>query len=139
MISSYGGFMSVMGTAAKGLGSIMAGNSQAEQYRTFGMFAKEEGKEAVIKGKHQQHELLKEGHDIMAEQKAAYGEAGVTLEGTPMDILELTQQNIMRDVLMIGRETAIAERRAFLENKAYRKAARQAKQSGVMGAFSSLL
>jgi len=133
-----GNSLMMMGGIANGIGSIMAGNAQASQYYSSAQFALEEGKEALAKGKWQQRQILRQGHDLMAEQKERYGESSVTLEGTPMDILEETQRNIMQDALMVGRETAISQRKAYLENKAYRKAASSAKRSGILGAFSSL-
>jgi hypothetical protein len=138
LAAGLGAGLDIMGGILSFGSAYREGKQKARMYSDYAAMSKMEREEAARAGRWQQRAILQEGEDVMAEQRALAGESGITLEGTPMDIMEETQRSIMMDSMMAGREARIAEKVAWMEEQSYKRAAKSSRKSGIMGAIGSL-
>lgn len=105
---------------------------------------------SLRQGLEQAESIRKSGKRLASEQQAAFGGAGVTLEGSPMLVLSETIAEAETDAIRAlrgSREAGgrileqgedISRSRQF-QAKQHKFAGKQAKKAGVIGATSSLL
>lgn len=90
--------------------------------------------------------IRSEGDKLKGTQLATYAKAGVTLEGTPLDVLSETARQVELDALMAKYQAQIQERKAYQNAEMASNAAHDAKNAassamvgGVLKAGVSLI
>jgi hypothetical protein len=73
---------------------------------------------------------------ILSSQRFAAAYAGVTMAGTPTDIQQMTEREILLDEEGIYREGQLTAMAETLNAKAYKKAEKASKRSGTMSLIS---
>jgi hypothetical protein len=126
-----------IGQGIQAAGSLMQGAAEASSYSAMAKAKKREAVEIELSSEWQQQRLLEEGRRLTSTQRALYGQAGVTLEGTPTDVMLDSRREVVLDKMMTARTGRIAKAAALAEARQYEKAARAAKQKGVLGAAGS--
>jgi len=74
---------------------------------------------------------------MISTQRATYGEAGVRLEGAPMDLIARSKAERVLDRMQMAANATYEYQALLADAKQLRRAARASKISGVLGAFSS--
>jgi hypothetical protein len=131
--SPTGKFLGATGGLLGGIGSLMASNAQASSYATSERAARAMAEEApkVAAWKITRARIIQR-KTRSAQAMAAYA-SGVQVEGTPTDVMQLTEQELLLDERQIWREGQI-EKMSLEEQAAQYAAARKAaKRSGFMG------
>lgn len=65
--------------------------------------AERESRETQVAAAYEESKLRKGGERLKARQKVLYAKAGVTPEGSPLDVMEQTAAELEKDALMIRR------------------------------------
>lgn len=126
-----------LGQGIQAAGSLMQGAAEASSYKAMARAKKAEAVEIELTSKWEQQRLLEEGRRLTSSQRALYGQAGVTLEGTPTDVILDSRREVVLDKMMTARTGRIAKAAALAEARQYEKAARAARNKGVLGAAGS--
>ncbi len=79
------------------------------------------------------------GRKLLSQSQFAFGFAGVTMEGTPTDVLEEMDQEMQLDREMVWREGQMAKKMHLAEADWYAKAEKAAKKGGILNAFSTTI
>ena len=88
-----------------------------------------------------------EGEKLKGEQKLTFAARGIDIgEGTPLSIIEETNSEILRQIIIEEKEAQLKSRKAFNEAEAARLSSREVSrrekreaQSAALGAFGSFL
>lgn len=100
--------------------------SQAALREYNAQLAEREAVEAQEAAAYEEQKFRKGGERLKARQRARYAKAGVTFEGTPLDVMEQTASELEMDALMIRRGGQVGARRLTAEAQLQRFAGRSA-------------
>jgi hypothetical protein len=145
--------LAIAGTAMSAVGSIQAGNAQAAGYKQ--QAAQYEAQAALqrrqalldqISSGQEQRKKQQQIDQIRAQQRNAYGAAGVTQDGSPSDVLIDTTMEGALDVQAIQWNSGIsadnseyAAKVALMNAQGARNAAKTARTTGFLNAFGSVI
>jgi len=129
--------LSVAGGVLGAAGSLMAGFEQARSLKAQAKVKQQEAAQTAEQGIWQQIRMNEDARRMLSTQRQLFGQAGVRLEGAPMELMQRTQQELVLERMMHGRNVAANVSALYREAKELKKAARSAKRQGIVGAFSS--
>jgi len=101
--------------------------------------AEREAIEAQEAAAYEESKHRKAGERLKGRQRTLYAKAGVTFEGTPLDVMEQTAAELETDALMIRRGGLIGAQRLTAESQLQRFAGRSALLRGRAARRSSQL
>ena len=134
------------GIAMQGVSSVVSIYGQEQQSRTQTSMEKYNAKIAYRNAKiakqnaeYEAKQKRKETTRLIGKQRALYGKAGVTMEGSPLEVIQETAAQGEMDALMIERK--YAQEAATYKSQAllHRMRAKAYGQQGGMKAFGSFL
>lgn len=79
------------------------------------------------------------GRKLLSQSQFAFGFAGVTMEGTPTDVLEEMDKEMELDREMVWREGQMAKKFHLMAANQYAKAEKQYKKAGILNAFGTTI
>ena len=101
-------FISAIGTVVGVIGAIRQGNSQANAYQYNAAQATNQATYATQAAAENERRQRILSRQAIGGARAGYGASGVTLEGTPLDVLESSAANAELDALTIRHQGALA-------------------------------
>jgi hypothetical protein len=131
----------LMATAAaiSAVGAIRQGQAQSAAYRYQRDLARQNATIAQQQAASDVTDIRRAGAKALGGIRAAYGASGVTLEGTPMDVLEASTAQVELDALRRSYAGEL-EAMGFKQQAAgYEMAAKTARQAGYISGASNLL
>lgn len=131
-LAGAGGLMGAAGAIQQGQAESVAAEMNAQQ-------AERNATMALARSAEQERRARIEGTKVLGDMRAGYGASGVTLEGSPLDVLQESAQTAELDALNIryeGQAQAVGFRN---EAKLERMRGASAKTRGYFSAASSLL
>jgi len=129
----------VAGTAMSAMGQIQAGQSQSEWSNYNAQIAERDAQNTRNLAAFDAEQKRKETQSLIGRQKALYGKAGVTMEGSPLLLMEETASEGELDARMIEWSGSNKSERYMSEGQLSRMKGSQAKTAGYIGAGSTLL
>jgi len=154
-------FLTMAGTAMDAAGKIQQAQSQAAaqlynakiaetQARTYQQVGAFEQATLGAKGKAEEEKLTRAKKKTLSEQKAAYAQAGVRFEGTPIEVMAdtaaeyemdiaTTRYNTQLGIAQSQYATALGTAQSLSEAQYLKESAKRTKTSGYWGAGRSLL
>jgi hypothetical protein len=130
---------SVAGTAMSAYSEIQQGKEQQQWSEYNAAVAERDAASAKQSAEYEAGQKRKETQKLLGRQRALYGKAGVTLEGSPLLMMEETASEGEIDALMIEREGKLRAGSYQSEAALSRMKGSAAKRAGYYGAGSSLL
>lgn len=130
---------SVAGTALSVYSQVQQSKEQKKWSEYNAAVAERDATAAQQTAEHEAGEKRKETQRLLGRQRALYGKAGVTLEGSPLLMMEETASEGEIDALMIEREGKLLAGRYQSEAALSRMKGSAAQRAGYYGAGSSLL
>lgn len=131
--------MMAIGTSVTAYGQIQQGKSQAAMAKYNAKLAKRSAKEAKDSAEYEAKQKRRETARFIGKQRALYGKAGVTIEGSPLEIVQETAAQGEMDALMIERGYAQQGAAYLSQAKLAEMRARNYKRQGYYAAGSTLL
>lgn len=122
----------VYGAVQQGQNQFAWANYNAEMAKRDASIAKQNAEYAA-------GQKRKETRRLLGRQRALYGKAGVTMEGSPLIVAQETAAEGEMDALMIERGYAIEAQRYEAEGRLSRAQGAAAKRAGYVGAGTTLL
>lgn len=120
-----------------GAGSILGGLSAASQYATTAEASRLAATEALARADYEQWVHMDQAEDLVGGIVNQLGAAGIEMTGSPMDYLSEVITKLEIDRLMIQREGEIQHRQQMANYRGYKKAEKDAKRGGFLGAIGS--
>lgn len=118
------------------LGALYAGFAQARGLQASARAKAQEAQALRERGIWDQIRFNEDTRRLAGLQRALFGEAGVRMEGAPMDLMAQTKAARVLDRMQLAQNTA-REVSALLDDaRELRRAARRSKIGGAIGAFS---
>ena len=130
---------SIAGTAMSVYSQVEQGKSQNEWSQYNAAVAERDAVAAQQSAEYDASQKRKETEKLLGRQRALYGKAGVTLEGSPLLLMEETASEGELDALMIEREGKLKAGNYQSEAALSRMKGSSAQKAGYYGAGSSLL
>jgi hypothetical protein len=131
------GLLSGGGKIMKAVGSLYSG---FEQSRSLQAQAEAKTKQAGAvreEGLWTAERLNEETRRTLAAQRELYGEAGVTLEGAPTNLMRDSKRVSLLNRLLLGRNVKQQSDALLFDADQLRQAAQAAETSGMLGAFAA--
>lgn len=131
--------LSAGGKVLRAFSSLKEGNSQARSLRRQ---AEEKVRQAGAVREAGIWEGIRFNEDsrrLLSTQRAIFGQAGVTMEGSPEGLMRRTSEELVLERIMRARNTAQEISSLYLEARELKRAAKSAKSAGRLGAFSAFL
>ena len=140
--ASGGGFgvagaLSLVGKGLAAFGAYTAGKEQSRSLKAQAAAKLVEAEEVRKRGLWEQIRMNEESRRALSTQRQLFGQAGVTLEGAPADLMSRSRQEFVMDRMMHARNVAGNVASLQAEASELRKAAKAARRQGTIGAFSS--
>jgi len=129
----------IAGTGVAVVSQIEQGESQKEWSEYNAAVAERDALAAQQSAEYDAEQKRKETEKLLGRQRALYGKAGVTLEGSPLLLMEETASEGELDALMIEREGKIRAGSYQSEAALSRMKGSSAQKAGYYGAGSTLL
>jgi len=130
---------SIAGTAMSVYSQVEQGKSQNEWSQYNAAVAERDAVAAQQSAEYDAAQKRKETAKLIGRQRALYGKAGVTFEGSPLELMEETASQGELDALMIEREGKLKAGNYQSEAALSRMKGSSAQKAGYYGAGSSLL
>lgn len=127
-----GGVVGAIGSLATAGANAQAANAQAAAYQRQAML---ERQQAAFNADQQESKAIR----LISKQRAGFLAAGVSLMGTPMDVIEDTTRETNLDVQAIRYNGEIKAQNFEMQAAAFRAKADAAQTAGVFGAISPLI
>lgn len=127
-----GGLVSAMGSLASGAAQANAANAQAAAYDRQ---AAAERQQAAFNADRQQEKSIK----LLSTQRASFLAAGVSLQGSPLDVIADTTRETELDVSAIKYNGEIKAQNFEMQAQAFRAKADAAQTGAAFGALSPLI
>jgi len=127
------------GTAMSAYSQYEQGKSQQRWSEYNAAIAERDAESARQSAEYEAGLTRKEKEKTLARQRALYGKAGVTLEGSPLEMMAETAGEYEMDALMIERGGKLESQRYRSEAQLSRMKGSAAKRAGYYGAGSTLL
>jgi len=121
-----------------GVFNYQSAMAQVGQYKLQAKAYKEEADLIRANGLWTATYIRSEGDKLKGTQLATYAKAGVTLEGTPLDVLSETARQVELDALMAKYQSQIQERKALQNAEMASSAASAQKKAGQLGLFGKI-
>jgi hypothetical protein len=131
-IGIIGAVAGAVGSVVSGMAAAQASRAQADAYRDQ---AAREREQAAFNSQQQEHKAIK----LISTQRTSYLAAGVSLYGTPMDVLDDTTQQSDLDVQAIKYNGEIKARNFDMQARALDVKAQGQEVGGAIGAISPLI
>jgi len=132
-----GGALSLAGKGIGAVSSIMAGRDQARALEAQAKAKRGEAREVKKQSVWEQIRMNEEMRRLRSTQRMLFGQAGVTLEGAPENLMRRSRSEFVQERLMGTRNMALEVQNLRADADQLDAAAKSAKRQGVMGAFSS--
>lgn len=132
VVGIIGGIASAVGSMAAAQASANASRAQADAYRDQ---AAREREQANFNAQQQEHKAIK----LISQQRTAFLSAGVSLYGTPMDVINDSTLQSDLDVQAIRYNGAIKARNFDMQARALDVKAQGQEQAGAIGAIAPLI
>lgn len=131
--------VSAIGTGMSAYGQYQSGQAQKGAYKYSAQVSEAEAGVARAGAAREEEVHREKLHRLMGTQKALFGAAGVSIEGTPLSILEETafQGEREAEYIRYGGEVSATEK--LNEAKLQRYYGKQASKAGKIGAGSTFL
>ena len=138
-VAAVGAIASIAGTYTSMQAQKKQGESQ-EQWNQYNAAVAERDAESARQSAQYEADLKRrEGEKLLGRQRALFGKAGVTFEGSPLLLMEETASDIEMDALMIERTGKLTSQRYQSEATLSRMKGASAKRAGYYGAGTTLL
>jgi len=131
--------VTALAAAGSAYGAYTQGQNQAAMADYNAKLAERDARIAKQNAEHEASQKRRETQRLLGRQRALYGKAGVTMEGSPLMVQEETAAEGEMDALMIERGYALREQSYTAEATLHRMKGRTARSSGMWGAGSTLL
>jgi len=138
-VMAAGVAVSAIGTAMSMQSQIAQGKSQNAWNQYNASVAERDAEAARQSAAYEAGLKRKEGERILGRQRALFGKAGVTFEGSPLLLMEETAANIEMDALMIERTGKLTGQRYESEATLSRMKGKSAQTTGYYGAYTTLM
>lgn len=125
----------VVGAAGSVMSGMMAAQASQQQAQAYERQAALERQQAAYNADQQQHKAIK----LLSSQRAAFLGAGVSLAGTPTDVIVDTTQQTDLDVQAIKYNGEIKAQNFEMQARALRTKAEGQQIGGFFGALSPLI
>lgn len=130
---------SLAGTAFSVVGALSQASAQSAAAKTNAEVARQNAIAATDQAAAEEARQRRIARQVQGAGRAAIGASGVSLEGSPLDILEQNAINEELDALNIRYRGQLASRGYGVEANQYSMEARTAKTTGYMSAAGKLL
>lgn len=124
--------------AVSAMSAKQKGDQEAQALQVNAASARTEGYQRQVAAKYETEGLSKEKERTLGEQRANYGAAGVSIEGTPLEVMARTAAEYEKDILLTGFAGDVKANEKMQEADILEWMARQKTQAGIMGAGSSM-
>lgn len=128
-----------IGTGISVMGQIEQGRSQKKWGEYNAQVAERDAETARMNAEYEAGLKRKESERLLGRQRALYGKAGVTLEGSPLLLMAETAAESEMDALMIERGGKLQAQRYRSEATLSKMKGAAAQRAGYYGAGSTLL
>lgn len=125
------------GALIRGVGDYVSSRGYAAMNAASAKAATLASKEAPKAAAWETSRLRVKERATLSSQRFAAAYAGITMDGTPTDIQQMTEREFLYDVEGIYREGQLTAKAEALNAKAYKKAEKASKDSGIMSGISS--
>lgn len=129
----------IFGSLIQGIGAMQQANAQAAEYKAKAAMDKRQAQIERIKGTYEAGRLKDRGERVYGQQRAAYSDAGVSLEGTPTDVVSESVSENELDVQAVMWGQTIAGQNYDYSAKMNLMNAKQSKKAGFFAALSPIL
>ena len=136
---AIGTMTALAGTAMSAVGQIQQGKEQQKWSEYNAAVAERDAKAAKAAAGHEASQKRKETERLLGRQRALYGKSGVTMEGSPLELMSETAAEGELDALMIERTGAVGAQRYGEEATLSRMKGASASRAGYWGAGTTLL
>lgn len=126
------------GAVASAAGAVTSGIAQSNAAKYNAKLADQNAQVARDQAAAEARLQREKSEKILGATRAAYGASGVTLEGSPLDLLEESAANAELDNLNIRYKGTLQSRGYMNEASLYRAQARNARTSGIIEGISSI-
>ena len=138
-VTVAGMVLSAVGSAVGAISQIQQGEEQQKWSEYNAAIAERDAEAARQSAEYEAGLKRKEKEKTLARQRALYSKAGVTLEGSPLEMMAGTASEYEMDALMIERGGKLESQRYRSEAKLSRMKGSAARRAGYYGAGSTLL
>lgn len=136
---ALGVVVGVLGAVASAAGSIAAGQAQAQASRAqadaYRRQAELERQQADFNARQQEHKAIK----LISQQRSSFLAAGVSLYGTPMDVIDDSTMQSDLDVQAIRYNGEIKAQNFDMQARALDVKASGAEKAGAIGAIAPII
>jgi hypothetical protein len=129
----------VFGSLIQAVGAMQQANAQSAEYKAKAAMNKRQAQIERIKGTYEADRLRDKGERIYGSQRAAYSDAGVTLEGTPTNVISESVSENQLDVQAVLWGQTIAGQNYDYQSKIDLMNAKSSKKAGFFAALSPIL
>ena len=126
VLGAIGLFTQIEGQREAGRAAEEQAEREAELHAYNAQLAEKEARQAQEAAMYEETKLRKGGERLKARQRALYTKAGVTFEGSPLDVMERTASELEMDALLIRRGGVLGYQRYTAEAALSRMAGRSA-------------
>jgi len=137
--AAIGAITSMVGAIGSAQAQAKQGKAQEQWYQYNASVAERDAESARQSAEYEAALKRKEGEKLLGRQRALFGKAGVTFEGSPLMLMEQTASDIEMDALMIERGGKLTEQRYQSEATLSRMQGTAAQKAGYYGAGTTLL
>ena len=127
------------GTAVSAVSQIQQGKEQQKWSEYNAAIAERDAKAATAAAGYEASQKRKETERLLGRQRALYGKFGVTMEGSPLELMSETAAEGELDALMIERTGAVRAQRYGEEATLSRMKGSSARKASYWGAGTTLL
>lgn len=125
------------GAGLGAFGQLYAASSQSKSLKAQAKELKKRAAATKEAGVWTQVRFNEDTRRLVSTQRALFGEAGVTMEGAPTDLMARTKTERVADRMQLARNTKNEVDSLLADARELRKAAHRSRVGGVIGAFSS--
>jgi len=138
-MAAVGLFAGMAGAVMQSMGAKAQADAQAAEYKARALYNKRQAQVERIKGAYESGRLKERGERVYSAQKAAFSDSGVTLEGTPVDVVSDSVQQNELDVQAVMWGQTLAGQNYDYESKINEMNRKSAKQAGFYASLAPLL
>jgi hypothetical protein len=139
LLLAAGAALSLGGGALGAAGQITAGNAQSKSLKFAAKQADLDARISLENADAQARSLRLQGRQLAGTQRTRTAISGIRLEGTPLQVMLDSMENVEIDAEGIRKQGAFQAGQLKEQAKMYRKQAKDAKRGSKLGAVGSLL
>jgi hypothetical protein len=129
----------VFGSLIQAVGAMQQASAQSAEYKAKAAMNKRQAQIERMKGSYEAGRIRDKGERIYGSQRAAYADAGVTLEGTPTNVISESVSENELDVQAVMWGQTIAGQNYDYQSKIDLMNAKSSKKAGFFAALSPIL